>query len=92
MKTSDKIKQVERYQTTDGSFFETMADALDHQNLLDLKNFFEDSDIFYARSSGTIEAHVLYQFLSEKETAIHLAKLLYKVATGHELMVEDESN
>lgn len=86
MSTSNKISKVERFATTDDSLFETMEDAERHQCVLDLKDFLDTCDIFYTRSSGTVDIEDLYTELSKKPIAMELARILYKIATDKDLV------
>lgn len=83
---SDKIEKVERFATTDDALFETMEEAERHQSTLDLKDFLDTCDIFYTRSSGTVDIEDLYQGLAKKPVALQLARILYKIATDKDLV------
>lgn len=83
---SEKISKVERFQTTDNKLFESEEEAEHHQCVLNLKDFLDTCDIFYTRSSGTVDIEDLYTGLSKKPVALQLAKILYKIATDKDLI------
>lgn len=82
---TEKIEKVERFMTTDGKLFETVELANAHQCIVDLKDFFDTCDVFYTRSSGTIDLDELYEALTDKPLALQLCRILHKIATNKEL-------
>lgn len=83
---SEKISKVEMYQATDGEVFKTQEEAEEHQVKVDLRDFFDTCDVFYTRSSGTIDIDELYEALTKKPVALQLARILYKIATDKDLI------
>jgi hypothetical protein len=82
---TEKIEKVERFMTTDGKLFETIEQANAHQCTVDLRDFFDTCDVFYTRSSGTIDLDELYEALTNKPLALQLCRILHKIATNKEL-------